>query len=159
SIARIDPAVITVSMRVVRIKSASGSCSCARTSWVRTRLLIAFFMAALSFLESTPMIPSGRKGRHSTFHSYRDIPFSSAFWSESGNLGRSHLHHWLISQSWTSVSPAIRNAGWNLIPISADFNRWMGFAQNWGALQAALANASVVGVAGTYAGGSALRLQ
>jgi hypothetical protein len=30
-------------------------------------------MAALSFLESTPMISSGRKGRHSTFNSYRDI--------------------------------------------------------------------------------------
>ena len=54
---------------------------------------------------------------------------SGAFW-RGGAAGR-HLHHWLIPGRWEWVPAGIRNAGWNLVPITGQFNRWMGFAPNW----------------------------
>ncbi len=35
------------------------------------------------------------------------------------------LHHWLIPQRWGAIPTAIRNAGFNYLPISAEFNSWM----------------------------------
>ncbi len=62
---------------------------------------------------------------------------SNAFWQGRAN-GRA-LHHWLIPQSARWVPEAIRNGGWNLVVITGDFNTWMGFAKNWGPLDALLA--------------------
>lgn len=46
--------------------------------------------------------------------------------SEGGlvNVGQS-LHHWLAPQRWASIPQGLRNAGFNYLPISAEFNSWM----------------------------------
>ena len=59
------------------------------------------------------------------------------------------LDHWMISQATIragTIARGIGNAGWNLLEMPGSWNRWLGFAQNWGASDAALAQLARLGI-------------
>lgn len=86
------------------------------------------------------IMKGGAQGLGNLFSDSRQFPsIARAFWRAQGGADGLALHHWLIPQSAEWVPIAIRNGGWNLVAISGDLNTWMGFAKNWGALDALLA--------------------
>jgi RHS repeat-associated protein len=67
---------------------------------------------------------------------------SKAFWRGQGGAGGNALHHWLIEQSVAKNLPwlqSVANGGWNTVVISGRLNTWMGFAKQWGGIQAGMA--------------------
>ncbi|MDP2007243.1 MAG: RHS repeat-associated core domain-containing protein [Rubrivivax sp.] len=74
---------------------------------------------------------------------------SRAYWGARGGANGMSLDHWMISQAAGrsgAVSERLVSGGWNLLEMPASWNTWLGFAPNWGGTQAALANASRLGV-------------
>lgn len=72
---------------------------------------------------------------------------SSEYWG--GNAAGMSLDHWAFSQAAARaglVNPGLANAGWNLLEMPATWNRWLGFAPNWGGSRAAAAIAARVGI-------------
>lgn len=79
--------------------------------------------------------------------SFKDI--SSAYWEARGGADGMSLDHWLFSQAAGragDVPMGAVNAGFNLVEMPMTWNRWLGFAPNWGGAQAAMASVARVGV-------------